>query len=1316
MPAGKRPAGRLPRFPAQEPVRTAAASLHVPAAPGAATPRQGVPFAVPAATALPGTLALGNALRPLKRRVPSPTARVLDETATAEHKASDGVWMPVERPAPARWLDLALVIDQSPSMAVWSRTVEELRRLAERHGAFRDVRIWLLDTGAADGAAVLYAGTDSATSRARRSTPRELADPGGRRLIAVVSDCVGPAWSSGAVSAMLAGWGRTGPVAVISMLPQRLWRHTGVDTEPVTLRAPGPGAPNVKLEAQSERARAERELAALLASLPDSQAADALRRELAVPAGRGAVPVPVVGLHRQWVAPWARLIAGAGGQPVPSAVLWADEQAPRQAPTPPGPPPAAAEPSPAAPAELVGRFRALVSPAAFQLACYLSAVPVTLPIGRLVQQAMLPGSAQAHLAEVLLGGILQQVTPARPGLSPDQVGYDFADGVRELLQEALPGTDTLQVIRVVGDFIGARAGRTGTLPSLLVAPDGTAAASEEERAFAVVTARTLRRLGGAQAELASRLERAAGAAQPEAAQADPSPVYAVAATVQNGHLIAASGHGNGMVRVRDLLTDKQLVEVGPSMVEGEDEGDVDPDALAPVFAVASAELDDESLIVFSRGNTEIGVAYLTITPDGHSVRVGPLPLPRPAAVVHDDDEGYDDWDGTDYDDDNEVTALAVGVVAGRHVVAAGFVDGTIAVRDLESGGPLFSSFRGHDDAVSALVVGEWQGLPTLLSGGLDLQVQGWDPVTGERRFGILPGTPSGVNAVAVTSHHGQPLAIAAGDRRIAVWELDTGALVYQLTSPSEVYAVAVASLADGQQVIVTGGEDGVIRLWDLDSGRLEASEYADHAGPVNALATGTLDGRPFVVSGGGDGAVRAWELPHGLDDGAAAVAVPPELADAAVAMFSLMLRNVAGGSNVITDPLGVAGAALPGCIIASPSSPATDSSQTQNYVYNWTRDAAIVAMELAAADLQDKRPLADYVRFALTCQDSPGAGVDRGCYLIDGRPRAWSDAADGPALQTLAILRLYGQLDDRTRRAARTVMGRNLDFLEQAYQGSTTDIWEERRGYSFFTRSVQLRCLREVAVNRAGLPVPRWGPGAVSWLENALEDHWNGKYYESLLPSAPPQSSGAPYDPSIDVVMAAVYGAADPADTRVLATAGLLRDQWTNVESKFVFPINYDDRERDIGPLLGRYPGDVFSGGEQTGGHPWAVSTACFAEFCYLLADRVVGRSRVPLDDWSASFFRQVGVAGSGTSPADAATALREAGDKMLRAVFYHSDDYHLSEMFDDRTGFLRGAKDLSWSFAAFLSAMRARARIRRHRPAGAPGGGSPAAGRSAPG
>jgi hypothetical protein len=488
------------------------AALHLPPAPGTQGPRGGLPFQTPAATALPGTLALGQALRPLMRRVPSATALVLDEEGTVQRAAEERIWMPVLRPARTRWLDLALVIDQSPSMAVWARTVEELRGLLERHGAFRDVRVWLLDTSSGSGRPTLYAGTKSATSNIRPSTPRELVDPGGRRLILLVSDCVAPAWSNGAASRLLALWGRTSPVAVVHVLPQRLWRYTSIETEPADLRAPHPGAPNARLDVVSSVAGFEHELEAALAAVANADGATAQDKPAAPSGGDGlAVPVPVVALQARWLAPWASLVAGAGGRQVPGVITWAR---PRAARLQEEPAVAEAEPPQASPsaAETVERFRALVSPTAFELAGYLAAVPLTLPIMRLVQQAMLPGSAHVHLAEVLLGGVLERRTPA--GRVPDEVEYDFVDGVRELLQDTVLGSDTMRVIHTVGDFVARHAGRTHTFPSMLLAREGEAAGSSEERAFAAVTAKVLRQFGGLYAEVADRLEEKAAAGAP----------------------------------------------------------------------------------------------------------------------------------------------------------------------------------------------------------------------------------------------------------------------------------------------------------------------------------------------------------------------------------------------------------------------------------------------------------------------------------------------------------------------------------------------------------------------------------------------------------------------------------------------------------------------------------------------------------------------------------------------------------------------------------------------------------------------------------
>ena len=66
-------------------------------------------------------------------------------------------------------------------------------------------------------------------------------------------------------------------------------------------------------------------------------------------------------------------------------------------------------------------------------------------------------------------------------------------------------------------------------------------------------------------------------------------------------------------------------------------------------------------------------------------------------------------------------------------------------------------------------------------------------------------------------------------------------------------------------------------------------------------------------------------------------------------MFWLMFRNVASDGLVFEDPMNAGVLSRPGCVLASPSFENSVTHVSQDYVYNWTRDAAIVAIELAAA-------------------------------------------------------------------------------------------------------------------------------------------------------------------------------------------------------------------------------------------------------------------------------------------------------------------------------------------------------------------------------
>ena len=67
----------------------------------------------------------------------------------------------------------------------------------------------------------------------------------------------------------------------------------------------------------------------------------------------------------------------------------------------------------------------------------------------------------------------------------------------------------------------------------------------------------------------------------------------------------------------------------------------------------------------------------------------------------------------------------------------------------------------------------------------------------------------------------------------------------------------------GRPVIVSGGGDQTVRVWDLDSGEPVLGPLTGHDGAVIAVAVGERQGRPVIVSGGQDETVRVWDLDSG---------------------------------------------------------------------------------------------------------------------------------------------------------------------------------------------------------------------------------------------------------------------------------------------------------------------------------------------------------------------------------------------------------------------------------------------------------------------
>jgi hypothetical protein len=427
---------------------------------------------VPAAPGLHGALAIARSLRPLGRRFPSRQFEALDEVATAEQSAEMGVLTPVFRPGRERWFEVALVVEDIPSLVIWRRVIAEFHQLLQRQGAFRDVRRWTLSIAGAAVHVVDPAGV------ARPS--RELRDPEGRRLILVVSDCLSPAWYSRAMAGLLADWGVTTPVAVLQLLPDHLWTHTALGSPRARLHAAVPGVPNSRL-------------------LVDRPWWD--DEPLA-----GELPLPVLTLDARSIGEWSRMVMGLGSR-VRGIVVDRHLLAPN---ADGGAVPGAAVP-PVDPEARIARFRSLVSADAYRLAAYLALVPLTFPVIRLVQAAMMASASESQLAEVLLGGIIERVTPAGAHVGDDEVEYEFAStpeeeapgrpdtdrgsAMRNVLLSSVRHSELSRVLGAVSRYVTERVGTPVDFTAWARSEQGTETLPEGARPFARLAASAMRRLG-----------------------------------------------------------------------------------------------------------------------------------------------------------------------------------------------------------------------------------------------------------------------------------------------------------------------------------------------------------------------------------------------------------------------------------------------------------------------------------------------------------------------------------------------------------------------------------------------------------------------------------------------------------------------------------------------------------------------------------------------------------------------------------------------------------------------------------------------------
>ncbi|WP_189311633.1 SAV_2336 N-terminal domain-related protein [Streptomyces brasiliensis] len=420
------------------------------------TPEPGkpaLPLLVPEEKALRDELVIGRALRPLKRKRPSPRLLELDEAATAAQLAETRLPDVVLRPTRERWLNLVLVVDDGLSMLLWHRLTSELLTTLQRLGAFRAIHVRGMDTRTPGGPVLRGHPFDPESSTL---SPSVLHDPSGRTLVLVVSDGMGSGWRGGAVHDVLLQWADQGPVAVLHTLPPALWDGSGIQADRWQATTRRPGGANTSWEITDR----------------------VLPRELVEFTG---VPIPVLQPTGASLRTWAGLLTSPG-----TTVELPMLARPRRL-------------APVASPEVgsLQHFRDAASPEAYRLAAHLAAVsPVSVPVMRLVQSAVPWEARTTHLAEVFLGGLIHPYPAPVPGPLPAKHRvFDFTEDCKTALLDAVPSGELLRTSRRIGRRLEQLAGRSPDFPAWLAHPEGAERLPSASSSFTAVERRLMARFG-----------------------------------------------------------------------------------------------------------------------------------------------------------------------------------------------------------------------------------------------------------------------------------------------------------------------------------------------------------------------------------------------------------------------------------------------------------------------------------------------------------------------------------------------------------------------------------------------------------------------------------------------------------------------------------------------------------------------------------------------------------------------------------------------------------------------------------------------------
>ncbi|KAJ5622771.1 hypothetical protein N7490_011376 [Penicillium lividum] len=441
--------------------------------------------------------------------------------------------------------------------------------------------------------------------------------------------------------------------------------------------------------------------------------------------------------------------------------------------------------------------------------------------------------------------------------------------------------------------------------------------------------------------------------------------------------------------------------------------------------------------------------------------------------------------------------------------------------------------------------------------------------------------------------------------------------------------------------------------------------------------------------------------------GKTVLAIPGYLAPrASTSVASWLATETPIARQSILDNIGSAGIYAEtvdsGIVIASPSLDSPD------YYYTWTRDSALTLKVLIDLFRNGDTALLSIIEEYIDAQAylqtvsnpsgslSGGLGLGEPKFNIDetaytgswGRPQR-----DGPALRATALIS-FGQwlvANGYTTTATNIVwpiVRNDLSYVAEYWNQTGYDLWEEVSGSSFFTIAVQHRALVEgskfaALVGSSCSYCDSQAPQVLCF----LNQFWTGSYILANFGSSRTGKDANTLLGSIhtfDPEAACDDSTFQPCSSRALANHKVVTDSFRSV-----YTLN-SGIAAGVAVAVGRYPEDSYYNG-----NPWFLCTLAAAELLYDALYQWNKIGSLTINSVSLAFFTDLySSAATGTYSSSSATyssivsAVKTYADGYVSLVeTYASSNGSMSEQYSKTTGAQLSARDLTWSYAALLTA-----------------------------